>query len=351
MKHLAKSSWFFSLLFAASLKAATCGSEGPHPFMALTENPPVKQISSIGGVEEFIYWENSNTIMYRNERDELRGVNRITDQDTLYATTSFEVSRVTDPQERYVLSHEDNWIFDTNNQSAWQEFRTDAPHLFHEFWNNGKLFSIDIDPLMFGGQNLGVYRLDLDDPDFESKRVCNATIPFNSGFRLAEGSQHPYLFLYRVKFFLFSEWVEFYRLDVTNCRLTQMGSTENIPGRVKRVVRFDSINATAVQFDHPKMSLRWQQGAQCRYHTLDNKELMIPSYRFPVMVQWNPKVGIEVTNLAQQRKVGIQRADISDIDTRDLWIPIRGKELLISPVNQNNQRHLLHVDLSNLIPK
>ena len=137
-------------VLTAQAKDIQCrGGDGPTPFMDISHSlsQSVEEIPTVGEVRGFIHWPRRGAIVYQNANSQLRKVNYKSGKDKLLARLLLPLSRLADPEEKFILTDRANWYLDTEQANVtWGHFETARP-VHHLFWHRtflgaNHLFSI-----------------------------------------------------------------------------------------------------------------------------------------------------------------------------------------------------------------
>ncbi len=345
------------LLLSACLPLAAtakpCGGDGPIPFINMTGNItlPVKSIQSVGGLQEFTYWESQNALVYRNNSDELRVSYFGSGLDSVLTHFPFPLSKVVDPAEKYLTSDDANWFYDASTSGPLIRYSKKMP-AEKLFWKDKDLYLMKwVTPLLFDPPHfeIGTYTAG----EASAKLTCRYYPPPGMKLNFVEGHTYPDAFLYQKIPFNGKNRVAFYRLNVTTCSATPMGlPTEPIEGTILEVHRFDRQDAFAIRVDHPTKNFRWEMAGRCEYLTVGQDVVMIPNHERPLAVSWSPAKGLTFFNLETKVKADAFRGiGISNLSSRDLWIPRHDSDLLLSPeLTQPQERRMMTVDVEQILP-
>lgn len=338
--------------FNAMSFGAACGGEGPQPFLNLTLTSKVKKLGNVGEVQDFVFWEGSNTVVYRNNKDEVRVSKLNAGTDVSVAHSRYPLSRVVDPSERFLLASRSSFALDIQNPFSWVRYWSgwgSAPAPIH--WNRGTL-------RMARTEKIGLMPWKVKVWDYEprkeswSKFRCEYAVGQNP-WRIVEGSEHPYLYLYEVQWRGGQSFLQYYRLSTEDCSVVRVGTpSEPLPGKVTKVRRFPGPDALVAEVDHPTLNVRWQSGNRCRYHDLGNEEALFMGNDHPVVATFSETQGMTLFNLETKRMVrAIGPGELDSVDARDLWLTKKGARLLLSPTaDSQGRRHLLELEIDPLVP-
>lgn len=329
-----------------------CGSDGPIPFLNMTGSItlPVKSISSVGPIQEFTFWEKHDALVYRNQANELRISYFGSGSDIALSRLTSPLSRLVDEANRYLVTDGSAYFLDAKAGGSWTHFAKGDPEKL--FWHKDDLYLLKWVTPILGANHFEVGRYTAGEKS--AKAVCNYTPPNNVKLKLAAGHRYPDAFLYQeIPLPGGTKSLAFYRLNATTCDIQNIGlPTEPIEGTVLEVHRFEKMDAFAVRIDHPTKNFRWATSSRCDYLELSSAEAMIPNHDRPLLVTWDKGVGLTLYNVETLKKAEAFRSiGIGDVIARDLWIPNRESDLLMSPKLELTQtRRMMQVDVEELLP-
>jgi hypothetical protein len=297
---------------AAEIGSIKClGGDGPNPLTDITkiQNMGVNVFDVKGTVHEFIFWERKNQIVYRNQLGKIFRLDLKSGKSFLLGSSSVSLSKVKDPDERYVTLAGSPIALDTGtNPPRWQKWslKKRVKHLYwHRFFGRDSLFSVTSSIVRPQQQQIEVY-------SFGQKgvkpHICNLYSSVGEVFHLGEGHSYPNVFLYRVKkenqctrLTYFNIQIEGELAGLPVCKLYQSGQYSTlIPGNVKEVYQFPELmtgnqNMFVVRTDHPEKNLLWDDGIYgCRFYNFGQRIPMVLNPRQTTLAVWSEEEGLSL---------------------------------------------------------
>jgi len=345
---------FFGALIPVNGFASTrCGGgdSGPKPLADIshTFDAQVAGIPTEGSVEQFLFSEKDNAIIYRNEFNEISKTVNFT-SSTKLTQSGTPLSRLSGYGGRYLAAEAAPWVFD-RKYSRWHNYKLDARPFRHLFFDNHSLYSMSSRIDAKNNQIFTVFRYDVGTA--EAKPVGNSLIsPPGQHLTMAEGHGYPYVYFYRVEQFPTTKRISFYRLDLrTFLFLSPLSEyTRDITGPVKKAHIFSGMGAFAVEVDHPTQNLLWDHKG-CRYFNSEGTPLVL-NYNQPVVATWSDFKGLSLIYLDKEAQAHISPAPIYGHSMRgllqeDVWLANDGKRLFLAPRFDWGPRWLLKMTLGD----
>ncbi len=329
-----------------------CGGIGPTPLtdISSTLKYHVQTLDAVAGVKEFLYQETSNSVIYRNTNDEIRGLafSQSTGDyasTTLLSTSVYPLSRVVDPTETFVLTDGYGWMLNEKDQT-WAEFST-LTNLQELYWSGDTIYSLATNLQTNGNTEYDFYSYEVGG-DYQRK-LCSVTSTASAPYTLAEGHEYPYVFFYRDQIISGSDREALvYAYDLSSCTMGSPTQYSNIKGPVKSVYRFDSIDSTAVVFDSPTENLLWDGAGGCQFYEIDNESPIVPNFNQPVVATFTAGQGVTVYFLTTQNKATFLKGlPVNELNQGDLWLTDSGRKLFLAPLFNGERYHwLLNLNLA-----
>ena len=358
---------FFSFLL--SIVVLTCelgwaqnrcgggGDSGPKPLMDISGSfsQDTKMLPSVGSPQEFVFWEKSNRLVYRNENhDVLASFQGSAFSTTRFAPSSRPLSRITDPEEHFLAAESSPTYFD-KKRNRWFHFSLDARPFRHLFWNRGRLYSISARINEKNTQYINVY--EYRPGDAAAQPICKTIVAENGQhFRLAEGHSFPNVYFYRESQGQSGRLISIYGMDVSFfCKIVGISNyTREIAGPVKSVHLMPKVNGLVVEVDHPTRNLLWDNEQGCRYFNIQGRKPLILNYGKPLIATWNPEEGMTLIDLNEETKAtlgwGRDYDGITELEQKDVWLANDGVRLFLTPkFSDTRDRWLFKMTLRNRI--
>jgi len=338
---------------ATAVSETRCGGgDGPKPLadISTTFEASVKGISTQGSVQEFLFSERDNAVIYRNEEGGIFK-NGLTGPSTKIAESGTPMSRLTSDRQRYLAAESTPWVYDRKYQ-RWYNYKLDARPFRHLFFDNNSLYSVSASYDAKNNQKFTVYRYDVGGT--VAQPVCySLQSPPGQHLTLAEGHSYPWAYLYRTFNSPTGKKISFYGLNVGNlCAIKPFDDyTRDISGPVKRAHVFPEIgNQTfAVEVDHPTHNLLWEHNG-CRYFHTDGQALVL-SYRHPIMATWSEDKGMSLIYLDRESQAHLpplpSGRSMRGLLPEDVWLADDAKRLFLAPRYDWGPRWLLQMTLGD----
>lgn len=344
---------------ASAIPAGRCGGgdDGPKPLADFSDifHADVKDVPTQGAVEEFLYLEHEQSIVYRNTK---RDIHKLSSLGSTPLTQSGQpLSRLTDEKNRYLASDAAPWVFDMK-KGIWYNYQIDARPFRHLFFHGSSLYSISSRIGPDNTQYMNVYEYKVGDT--AAHRICRTIeAPAGQHYILAEGHSYPEVYLYRMRpttqgcFF-----VTFYSMDIGFlCGISGLGHyTREIAGEAKSAHMFRDLKSLAVEVDHPTNNLLWdtKEGEGWRYYDINGLKPYVLNFKKPVIATWDQKEGMSLIYLDAAKKTKVNKVmqtygygPIEELLPQDVWMPNIGNRLLISPLFETGTRWMLDLTLGN----
>ncbi len=323
-----------------------CGGDGPQPFFDLSDEPTARPIALGGAIEEFQYWERQDTIVYRNDRHQIRArkINSTTDQ--YLGTSQVPLSPLVDPDEQNLLLDGISSVF---NNNFWYSFYLPVGRPKHLFWDLNYLYMLNAIPATGPySQELQIhrYRLGLK----HTRHLCHYYVPVGEEYALAEGASFPIVPFYRVRKGLAGKELSILEMDARTCNVTEYGTyKESFDSKILSVHRFADLRSYAVHMDHPTKNLFWDYGTGCQYYNVGTSPLLVPSHSRPIVGTWGA-TGLELMNLTSRNRGNyFPPAKGTTLRPRDVVMGARNDRLLIAPdTNKTNGKQLYELDVKDV---
>lgn len=327
-----------------------CGGDGPQPFLDLTGAAPKTKVVPVkGSIKEFLYWEHRDSLVYRNERNEVLSYSFGSHHTAYFGGSQAALSPVIDAKESMLLLQGVNWLFTTDGW--WRNYYSSADRPQHLFWDGKLLY--DLDDQQFGPkypQQLNIHRYRVG---FSSARpLCQWKAPVGKVFKLAEGSEFPNLTLYTVEKSAQGNKVTLYEMDVRTCTVKNgFAYSDLFDGDILAVHRFVKLNSYAIHVDHPTKNLMWDYGTGCHYYDIGKGPALVPNHSRPIVATWDASDGLKVMNLKMRsRGEYFAGSKFKSLARRDVWLQDRGDELFFAPVlEQDGSKMVLELDASEIV--
>ena len=306
-----------------------------------------------GGVKDFVLWENSDSVAYRNESDLLFSTSLATGQSQQLSsgTVGFPLAHLREAQERFLVGDGTPWLFDAVG-GGWYPYAPPAPVLSPLFWNQGVLYSVEQEAIDERTLQLTVYGY--VPGGAPAAPVC-APITLHSGslqgsLRLAEGSTYPNIYVYYQE-----DSNQGNRLIMSQVNIQTCAPQFTAPfyytfyGPIQDVHMFDNLHAFAVKVDHPVFNLLWSHGSSCSYYDIGNLYPMALNESYPAVATWDPNQGLTVVYLNEHAKASVlKQMDLGEVSEHDLWLNRDGSKLYAAPKLEGaNGRLLMELNLNS----
>lgn len=334
------------VFLGASAMAVTIGGCGPGnggvPLVDVSNHISANEkiLKTDGGVKEFVLWERSGKVVYRNADDKIATFNLASGMNEILGNGGVPLAHLLDPDNRFVMGAGIPWIFDTA-AGGWYQFASNAAQLKPEFWFQGMLVTARI--VVAGSyQRIEVYGYT---PSMGSPQpICRPfTFSKTSGpLQLADGSRFPNIYFYTQAVNQNGNNLGLGRIDLMSCELAEMNQYPYIfYGPIESVHVFDRLHSFSVKVNHPSYNLLWHSGyGSCSYYNIDNLEPFVLSESLPRVATFAPGGGLRIVDMnAQTEATVLKNLPIADISDNDLWMTQDGKTLYAAPrlVNQSSR--------------
>lgn len=341
-----KKVWISSLLLCPVLLLAdtlpVCGGDGPQPLPVKTHGLEEK-IGTVGTAQDFVVWENSNQIIYRNEKNDLY-VTGLTGGTggRKFATSPGPLTHFPDPQEEYLTTSLGAWFLDVNG-GHWIQYTKTVPEMEPIFWNGDDMYALPATTDLMGSV-MKIYKYHANSDYVEVHCDSNTNLNFNvaNGWHLAQGHSYPWIYLYQEIPLSQGTVVNLYRVQADRCQVEQLQPFKLVTqGRIQSIYRFEKQDAIAIKLDTPTRNLLWKQGSQgCQYFDIgpDSQPILL-NRQLPVMAAWSaysPGVTLydfrNVTKQVQMTTVLDEpAAPILNLGSEDLYLSDDGQQLFVRP--------------------
>jgi hypothetical protein len=327
--------------------------DGPNPLIDIGVDPEVRVVQAPGGVEDFVVWEKSKRLFYRDESDELTSIDLRSGDIDDFASMERPISRVVDPSESVVVESGMGRVFRAL-QRVWHWFiHVKQMPMRHLFWNGNKLYSIG-QVATESGAEFHLFSYDRDDE--YAQEICHpfqlTTGEESEQLKVAEGSSFPDVYIYKSQYIDvnagYTLWLRHYNLS--DCTLSNWYIyRKDLPGAARAVFWFKPLDAFAVSLDDPKLNLLWQSPQGHYYFHLDSTAVpVLPNPGQPVLALFDVGQGIRLIYPAEaKRKVIYGTGSFGTLNESTLWLTADGKRLYIAPIALAGHRALLELGLSS----
>ena len=295
----------------AEISSVKCqGGDGPNPLKLIDGSKDEgMQYSTMGEIQEFVFLESKNALVYRNHDGLIFELNLASGKSRKIASSQWPLSAVKDENDRFITLRDRATVLDTGTHPPhWRRWSHKNP-LKHVYWHHflGKetLFSVDPYQVSESKQRISIY-------SFSRKGVtphlCNLFANKGEHFFLGEGHVYPYIFLYKVKkegnrtrLSYFNIQIEGELLGKPKCQLYTSGQySTSLPGNVLEVYQFPELmqgnhNMFVVRTDDPNKNLLWDDGIYgCRFYNFGNSVPMVLNSKQAVLAAWSEQEGLSL---------------------------------------------------------
>jgi len=341
-------------LFGTIVSAFAMGGCGPGtggvPLVDISSHLSAHEriIKTNAGVKEFVLWEKTGQVAYRNAEDKIAATDLVSGVTKLLGNGGVPLAHLLDPSNRFLLGAGTPWEFDSLNH-GWYQFAPAAANLKPLFWQNGYLFSARI---FWDGriQRVEIYAY-LPEVGV-SQRVCPNLAGFGGNTQpvhLAEGSRFPNIYFYTQVYNQMGNNLGMGRIDITQCELAELNHYPYVfYGPIESVHIYDRLHSFSVKVNHPSYNLLWQSGyGSCNYYNIDNLQPLVLSESQPLIATFSSRGGLKIVDLNRQTQATVLRhLPITSISDNDLWLTHDGKRLYAAPeLAGQSSRLLFELDL------
>jgi len=332
--------------------------DGPHPTLDMTITPILQSLPIYCGVRDFILWEHSHQLIYRDDHNSLNAMDLDNGSVRAYSSMTQPISRVVDPNERVLLATGIGRFFDAFHRYWQWIMKKQATPMHHLFWHGNTLYSIGQDKSVSGAE-FQIYQYEPGDSLAKSK--CSPFSVTTGGsvdteLKVAEGSTYPDVYIHKTQKVeiqgseSYTLWVRHY--DLEKCELSPWYIYRNeLPGLVKRVFWFDSLRSVAMSIDHPSLNLLWQTPEGIKYFDLGTSQTpMLPNPKQPVLATQDNQKGMHLIFLARATRLWFKTSvGFSGLTEQNIWLTDDGTKLYVAPYfGSRPYRTLISMDLPQL---
>ena len=332
----------------------------------------IKKIDIEGGIQDFVYLEGKNSIVYRNDDNQLYETPLQGNKTApiLNGHMEMPLSHLLDSSGRYLLSDGNTFLFDMQ-EDAWTHFTGPTGPIEHLFWWTWKpifkpartvLYSMSSEARL---DDTLSYRLYEYSPANDLTRSCTIDVP--SDYRLVKGSTKPYLIFYRETPDPRGREISFRRFVFSghggSCieKPFFIQARQSVIVRVplsvplEDVYRFGDMSSTVFKFNHPKANLVWLNETAdlskdpCQVYNIDNSRPIFLNDSQPVVATRSANGKLDLFFLSRQT-TDYYKAELplKYSDTRYMWLTNDGGKFFFSPeVSCGEKRQLVQIDLQS----
>lgn len=337
--------------------AKGCGGEGPTPLHDISHQlfPKLEWIESRAGVQDFIFWDIHNTLVFRTPADLLRRYSLDSGFSTSMTRMDRPLAQLADASERYVVMEGVNSVYDTND-STWKQFTGPTQPLLHLFWNN---HASDGEQLYTLSQRQSgsaqVFSIHRYTPQSDrSEHLCSFT-PQAKGakFKVARGFYYPYVLFWAVERNFFGKQTLYtYRMNVEkDCTFqTEAVNVDDYPGTIQDVYQFRDIETLGVKMNHARLAFMYKYGSECKCFDTANLAPVVLDADKGLLATWMPGRGLKLMDLSKLTQGWVwetQHWAVTDLAQKDVWYSARRGKLFLSPLFQGEMhRRLVQIELA-----
>jgi hypothetical protein len=333
------------------LAQSRCGGDGPQPFNDLDLGTPKATRIVIGQVEEFQFWESRNTLIYRNDRNQIYSYEFQNKWGEYFGNSQIPLSPVVDPSERAILLDRTPYFF---LSGYWRSFYLPVQHPKHLFWDRRFLYMLENLPgTAKTSQELRIHthKAGTNSSRFE----CRYYVPVGEQYLEGQGASFPVVPFYKVRATPQGNELTLLEMDARTCNVTIRGVYKDpFEGKILSVHRFDTLRSYAVQTDHPTKNLMWDYYSGCEFFDIGKSTLLVPNHSRAIVATWNPAAGLELMNLTTRNRSLYYGPDrLAKVRPRDIALSTQGNRLFFAPDSDSpsiSGRHIYEIDVKGLFP-
>ncbi len=334
---------------ASASPASRCGGDGPQPFTDISVGiPKTKTIPINGEVNDFVYWENRDSVVYRNTRGQIYSRGLANGWEIHYGSSGVALSPVVNATEEAILLDKTTNYYEFG---YWHSFYMQAVAPKHLFWEGKYLFMLEtVAGTSQYSQQLQSHRY--RDGLGSARYLCRYLVPVGEKYLQAEGASYPVVPFYKVRPTPQGNELSIYEMDVRNCNVSLYGTYKDLfEGKILSVHRYGNLKSYAVQTDHPTKNLMWDYGTGCEFFSIGQGQMLFPSHDRAVVGAWVPGTGLELMNLtSKHRAVYFSGASPKTVRPRDLVLAKSRGKALFSPDGEKTGRQLFEIDVKDILP-
>lgn len=330
------------------------GGEGGTPFSDISNIYKYSKaiVPTQRMVKEYVYLENKNEIVYRNDQNVLHSLNLTDNKDRAIKEMQATLGRVVDPLEKFITTAFGPWILDiTKDEPMWMQFPVPRPIVKHLFWKENVLYS-------YLASQVGTKKQTFTFSMYEAGRTmtqsCTINAKVGETYRIGNGHEYPFFYLYRIARTYKGNMLTQYRVRLNEmftdakCQLEDKGTyPEPLPGDVKSVTHYPKYDAFAVSINHPRKNLLWDTPTECTFFDLHGRDPIILNNQHPIVATRTVDHGLGLHFLDSSKEVRILQANLPQAITEDnLWLSKDANKLFVAvqPANYEN-KVILKLDL------
>lgn len=344
--------------------AKACGGEGPTPLHDISHQffPKFEWIEtraagpSRGGVQDFIFWESLNTLVFRTPADLLRRYSIDSGYVTSMSLMDRPIAQLSDGSERYVVTDGNNMVYDTG-EAKWTEFVGPTQPLLHLFWRKNpsvgeQLYTLSQTNNADAAQVFTIHRYT---PQTNTSEFMCSFTPHAKGarFKVARGTYYPHVLFWTVETgFLGKQTLYTYRMNVEkDCTFkTEAVNVNDYPGRIQDVYQFRDIDSLGVKMNHEKLAFMYKRGPDCKCYNTGNLTPLVLDAAKPTLAIWQQGRGLDLMNLPEGTKMTVAETKswkVTDLTQKEITYSPARRKLFLSPLFQGEpDRRLVQVELN-----
>lgn len=339
------------------------GSDGGTPFSNIPNDGLNKKLlQSKGTIKDFVFHEELDQIVYRNQTNQIRVMNLTEGTDRFVAHSQSKISKVVENDLGRILLAGSTYYLDTEKSGAWFQYGYPNRVLSHLFSKQGDIFSLealwqDRPGLLQNGK----YHISFITHEAHKtyRRQCSIPAGVGENLKLATGNIFPYVYFTAHKKWLLEDKVMVYRMAVNqiwgkkNCPIEEMTQYpyENV-GDVKAFYYFNiqGTDGYAFHLNDPRRQLFWDKPGECAYFNLNGKSPVFISPKAPLIASWKNGDGLSLYNLHDKTELRFfKELNQPLLGTEHLWLDEGGERLftsLATSKNEPNSRLIVVTDLN-----
>ncbi len=328
----------------SSLSRKFCGGDGPLPFTKVNNTFfEFKEEKNSLSIKDFIFLENTKTMIARTESHEL-WLFPFDSNDTKFLNYSnLPISKIYDPDERYIMTNEGGWLLDLKNSQHWSKLVVYKKPLEPIYWMSQKLYLMNVTTNTFS-KNLNIF---IYNPSKSLiHRKCSIKHKYSKNLRLMKGGEYPYAGLYDFKIGN-KNVITFFKLNIETCALKTVGSyTEAFDGKIIDSMFFES-NYFWIIGEPDKVIIKFNKD-DCSYFQYEGESAFFLNNFSPIIMETTIKKGFSVMNVSEKLKAQIPIDSIERLTPYNTWLS-QNKILLLAPkFESSGQRKLLSINIESL---
>jgi hypothetical protein len=327
------------------------GGDGPTPFTQLDGfQNSVRIVPTNNGLRDFVFWENRNTVVYRNLYGQVWGVGLNRFESYFFSKRSAPLLDIADPFERFITASADENIYMLDaqgNPPQWYDLYQQNEGQ-PAFWNVDTLYTVSLTRINRKRQSFQVF-------DYQLNRGAEAKCPpvdlvSNNPVFLASGHAYPYIYFYMVHSTDLGQELYVSKFNVNTCQPEPdliWGTT--FSSEIQEVHRFPAIDSVAVKLNDPKRNLFWSGPSGSLFYNIANVSPVVLNFSTnPTIATWDGNSGLTLHFLNYATQASLMAGyPFTSVRSQDLKMSTDGSRLIFSPQLENGTRLLMEIEIGS----